>query len=467
MSKKAKTGKISLSDEQIENLLDFIKPNKYIPKDIADDLCEKHKNMFRVQLKNVKIYPQLLDKLKENMREMYQTTIIQPGESVGIITAQSIGERQTQTNLNTFHKAGSADKQPTVSKFAELLNATPKPKSPSYFIYLKHLNDTVGNVRKSISYNLLEITLQKVCKNYNVKIEKERDEWYDIYELLYGKIDRSMKNCIVVQVNLDILFEYGLTLYKLAEKLNSEYSDIFCIHSPDCYGEIHIFANTDTIELPENVYYINEENKIEIYLEEVVYENLSKSILFGIQGVKNIFFLQDMESKKWFIETENTCDKNIKRKKRKGSKKPPDSTFKFKTVLSKDFVDATKTVSNNIWDIYHCFGIEAVRQYMIDEFSNIMKGINTCHVALLVDKMTFEGTISSVSRYSMRSDECGPLNKATFEETLDNFLKAGIFSQEETTKGVSASIICGKKPKIGTGYCNISIDMEKMEDKIE
>ena len=462
MSKKS-SKKISLTEAQIEDILSFIVPNKYIPKDIALELCEKHKNIFRKQLRVIKIYPDVIDNLKQHIQQTYFSTLIQPGESVGVITAQSIGERQTQSNLNTFHKAGSSDKQPTVSKFAELLNATPKPKAPSYFIYLNRGDDSVPELRKTISYSLIEITIQKVCKDYTVCLNKSREDWYDIYEALYGKIDSSMKNCIVVDVNLDTLFEYGLTLEKLAEKINLEYDDIQCIHSPDCYGTIHIYVNTDSIELPEDVCFINEENKIEVYLEEVVYETLSKIILFGIEGIRNIFFLRDMDTKKWFIETENTCDKNIKRKKRKGGKKPPDSTVKFKTLLSQPFVDETKTISNNIWDIYHCFGVEAVRQYMINEFSNIMKGINLCHVSLLVDKMTFEGVISSVSRYSMRVDECGPLNKATFEETLDNFLKAGVFGQEETTKGVSASIICGKKPKIGTGYCQVSIDLEKME----
>ena len=72
-------------------------------------------------------------------------TLVQPGECVGIITAQSIGEKQTQTNLNLFHKAG-AEKQPVVSKFSELLNATNKPKAPSYLIHFNTGNTSTSRL---------------------------------------------------------------------------------------------------------------------------------------------------------------------------------------------------------------------------------------------------------------------------------------------------------------------------------
>ena len=137
--------------------------------------------------------------------------------------------------------------------------------------------------------------------------------------------------------------------------------------------------------------------------------------------------------------------------------------FDLEEILKLPFVDSFRTHSNDIWETYNLFGIEAVRQYMIEEFSSIMEGINLCHVMLLVDKMTFTGTISSISRYTMRREESGPFGKASFEETLDNFLKAGVFGQEEPTRGVSASIICGKRAPIGTGLCELAMDIKKLK----
>ena len=93
---------------------------------------------------------------------------------------------------------------------------------------------------------------------------------------------------------------------------------------------------------------------------------------------------------------------------------------------------------------------------------------------LLVDRMTHMGGISSISRYTTKKEDSGPMGKASFEETLDNFLMAGIFCQEETTKGVSASIICGKKPHIGTGLCGLKMNLallpvveEEEKDEVE
>ena len=62
----------------------------------------------------------------------------------------------------------------------------------------------------------------------------------------------------------------------------------------------------------------------------------------------------------------------------------------------------------------------------------------------------------------MRKDETGPIGKASFEETMDNFLRAAAHGDVEPTNGVSASIICGKRANIGTGMMDIQIDIEKL-----
>ena len=51
------------------------------------------------------------------------------------------------------------------------------------------------------------------------------------------------------------------------------------------------------------------------------------------------------------------------------------------------------------------------------------------------------------------------MGKASFEETMDNFLNAAAEGDREPTEGVSASIICGKRASIGTGMIKLSIDI--------
>ena len=102
----------------------------------------------------------------------------------------------------------------------------------------------------------------------------------------------------------------------------------------------------------------------------------------------------------------------------------------------------------------------------LSENMRIMEGINLCHIKLLIDKMTFNGIPNSISRYTLRKDESGPLSKSSFEESTDILIKAGFAGDTEKVKGISASIICGKKGKIGSGFMDLKIDVNQLSNKI-
>ena len=93
-----------LTDTEIDYILDFLKPNKSIPIDSALSIITNQKLRLINQLKNIQIYPELIDDLKKQIEKNYRDSLITPGESVGIIAAQAIGERNTQNTLNTFTK---------------------------------------------------------------------------------------------------------------------------------------------------------------------------------------------------------------------------------------------------------------------------------------------------------------------------------------------------------------------------
>lgn len=450
--------KRKLTEYEIESVLSFLKPNPYIPEKTAKSVISNTYNQLRKNLLDIEIYPNLIPILSKKMRKMYLKSLIQPGECVGIITAQSIGEKQTQANLNVFHKAGSGDKQPTVSKFSEFLNATNKPKAPSYMIYFNKGNSSVGELRKTIGSSLVQLTLKKLGTEFKFCLNKEPEPWYDIFFSLYEKKPYQKSDCLTVKIDIDILFEYKITMEEICLRIEKEYCDVSCVWSPDCFAQIDIFVNTPQ-DMEEK--FGSEEEMKEVFFDDVFRPIIENVKLCGIPGITHMFFLQ--EKNEWLVETENMRE-DIKEKKFKKAKKKKalDSTKKFKKVLAHLDVDFTRTLSNNIWDMYFTLGVEAVRQYMIDEFGKIMEGINICHVMLLVDKMTFNGSIASISRYSMRKEESGPLGKCSFEETLDNILGAGVYGLEETTKGVSASIICGKMAKTGTGLCDLELALDKL-----
>ena len=55
-------------------------------------------------------FKQLIDQIYRKFLD----SLAQPGESIGSIAAQSIGEPTTQMTLNTFHLAGVSDKNVTL-----------------------------------------------------------------------------------------------------------------------------------------------------------------------------------------------------------------------------------------------------------------------------------------------------------------------------------------------------------------
>jgi len=70
--------------------------------------------------------------------ELIKAAIVHPGEMIGALAAQSLGEPATQMTLNTFHYAGVSAKNVTlgVPRLNELINITKNPKTPSVTIFL-------------------------------------------------------------------------------------------------------------------------------------------------------------------------------------------------------------------------------------------------------------------------------------------------------------------------------------------
>lgn len=93
-----------LTDDEIENILDFIKPNRSLPPETALSIINNNRNRLIRQLKNQMVYPSIIPELKKQLCANYIKSQIDPGESVGILSAQAIGEKQTQSTLNTLIK---------------------------------------------------------------------------------------------------------------------------------------------------------------------------------------------------------------------------------------------------------------------------------------------------------------------------------------------------------------------------
>ena len=84
--------KRKLTDDEIDFLLDFIKPNLKIPIETANSIVMLIKKRFKKQLVEQIIYPEIITELKIYLEKNYRESLIEPGTSVGILCAQSIGK---------------------------------------------------------------------------------------------------------------------------------------------------------------------------------------------------------------------------------------------------------------------------------------------------------------------------------------------------------------------------------------
>jgi DNA-directed RNA polymerase beta' subunit len=439
-----------LTSEEIENILDFIKPNRAIPARSAISICEKNKERFRVQLREVEVKPVIIPVLKKEIESMYFKSQIKPGEAVGVICAQSIGEKNTQTALNTFHKAGQSEKTMTegVPRFQELLNATRNQKMVNHNIYLEDATSDLTRTRGLVGNKINHIQLKDIITSMTSHPSPLNEKWYRAWCVMYPpNFDIKETGCVTIMLNVNKMFEYKISWVDVRRSIEDEYDDLYCIASPMNGDRIDIYVDPTHVlsKVEKKVAFVTPENAMEIYLEDVVETNIGSVTVSGIQGIEEIFYTKDGDGT-WMVET-NSENSDARR------------LNTLRLIMSIDEVDATKTTSNNIWDIYETLGVEAVKAFLVQEFMSIMDGINECHARLLVDRMTFGGSVSSISRYTMKKDESGPMGKASFEESLDNFLNAAIQGEVEPTKGISASIICGKRSNVGTGIMGLKIKL--------
>jgi hypothetical protein len=121
-------------------------------------------------LKNKKKDPEgeILKKSFEQMLDLkYLRSLVEPGEAVGVVAGQSIGEPSTQMTLNTFHLAGHSAKNVTlgIPRLREIvMTASAKISTPSMQLYPHEelSNEDNEKFAKSITRLPLSAVLDKV-----------------------------------------------------------------------------------------------------------------------------------------------------------------------------------------------------------------------------------------------------------------------------------------------------------------
>ena len=426
--------------------------------------------------------------LLDTITLMYKRAIVAPGEMVGMIAAQSIGEPTTQMTLNTFHFAGVASKSNVtrgVPRIEEILSLSAEPKNPSLTVFLKQEDEKDREKAQGIMYMLEHTKLQEMVSSIEICFDPDdmntlinQDEsTMQQYRAFETMVDECMeaavsedtnersKWIIRMEMNPEIMLEKNITMDDVNFVLKNSYGDdILCVYSDYNADKLVFRIRMNNILKQGTGKGAAKKAKVnpldqsdQIYLLKNFQEQLLQNIV--IRGIKNINKVILRKIKDNVVET-------------MGSYKKQDIWVldtvgtNILDVLALDYIDSRRTFSNNIIEVYNVFGIEAARQTIYNELAEVIEFdgtyINYHHLCMLCDRMTFTNKLISIFRHGINNDNIGPIAKASFEETPEMFLKAARHAELDTMRGVSANVMCGQEGLYGTNSFQVVLDLEEM-----
>ena len=415
----------------------------------------------------------MFDELMRDIRYRYIKSLVHPGEMVGALAAQSIGEPTTQLTLNTFHSAGTAKANATsgVPRIEELLSASTNPKRPSNTVYLSPEIQTSQREAIAVMKKIQKTTLRDITKSVKIfydpyplstsTVLDDDRELLQMYEEFSTDKDGSCGSPWILRLELndqEMVSRGILDLTEIQTKISRDKSlkIIECRHSDPHAKNLVMRIGFD----PTFV-----KNPLQLrFLEDKVLD----TVLTGVTGIGRVHIRT--------VKNELVYDGAV------GGYKSVEQyvldvegTNLYELMDDKVIkgLDPTRTFSNDIHEVLDVFGIEAARMALYEEINEVFSAekVNYRHLAVLVDTMTNSGRIVPVNRFGMSKNETGVLAKSSFEETSKIMFNAAMWAERDSMKGVSANIMFGQKPPCGTGFVDILVDESRLpegpEEEIE
>jgi DNA-directed RNA polymerase II subunit RPB1 len=384
---------------------------------------------------------------------------VQPGEQVGIIAAQSIGEPSTQMTLNTFHLAGVAAKSNVtrgVPRLKELLKVTQNPKATSLTVYLKPefrgSKDKARQVAQDLELTLLKDITVKMAIYYDPNdaetvVEEDADliKFYNLFEREAEEGQETTWSGWLLRfvMDRDRMFRKNISMDDVAYVLRTRFGESLHLTYSDYNSDRLIMR----MRLPEQM-----KNGLDDLTNLKKFQNriLNGIVFRGVPGIKGVTFREDKD----MVELVDGSYKEVRQYvlDTDGSN--------YIQVMNHPYVDSTRLSSSHVHDIYEILGIEATRAVLLNEITTLFEeaGVGNRHLGLLCDVMTRGGRLMPANRHGINKTDIGPLAKASFEETEKILLNAALFGELDPITGVSANIMTGQVIRGGTGFFNVLLD---------
>ena len=416
------------------------------------------------------------DWLLGEIENRFQQSLVEPGECVGAIAAQSIGEPATQMTLDTFHFAGVSSKNVTlgIPRLKEIINVAKKPKTPSLTVYLTEEFARDSEKAKSVQSYLEHTTLEKVTaateiyydpldpEKLTTVIEEDQEFVKAFYELEEVNVEKLSPWLLRIELDREMMTDKRLVMMDILERINSEWgSDLSVIVSDDNAEKLIVRIR---IVSQEQSKWDEANTDDDEFLKRIEANMLSDMSLRGVSGITKVF-MKEVDRKDRIDENTGTfVDKYKEWVLETGG-------TNLLAALSFPSVDHTRTVSNDIVEIIQVLGIEAVRLAILKELRYVLSVygiyVNYRHLAVLSDIMTYRGHLTAITRHGINRQDTGPIMRCSFEETVEILFEAAMFSEKDLLRGVSENILLGQLPPLGTGAFDLYLNEKMLAQAVE
>lgn len=367
----------------------------YFPIKLVEEISEasERNNLTDDELKTLVL----------KVKEAYEREEVEPGESVGTIAAQSVGEPGTQMTMRTFHYAGVVELNVTLGlpRLIEVVDARKKISTPTMDIFFADDYKNDEEFIRKMGNKIGKITLNDIIKNFNVNY---------------------MDNIITAEIDQDILDERRLELSEVTAVIEKTFK------------QVKINNNLLSFETT----FSKDEEKMQQGIRELrlLADKIRDLQISGVKGIGKVVIRH--EHNEWVIHTEGS---NIG------------------AILKIDGVDIVKTTTNDIFEIEKVLGIEAARNAIIHELYTTMEeqglSVDIRHIMLVADMMTSEGVVKSIGRHGISGEKSSVLARAAFEETGKHLLNASIRGETDKLTGIIENVIVGQPIPHGTGSVGV------------
>lgn len=467
---------------QVQDLLDRLVVVRGTDK-LSEEAQHNATLLFKIQLRSRLAFKRLvmensLNKLAfqhvlGEIESRFCRAAVNPGEMVGVLAAQSIGEPATQMTLNTFHFAGVSSKNITlgVPRLKEILNVATNIKTPSMTVYQEE--GMTGNqesaklLRSAVEHTTLRSVTETTEVYYDpdiqsTVIEADRDMVESYFILPGGDVEdqfRQSRWLLRIILGRRALLDKGLTVQDVAAKIKENYAkDLAVIFSDDNADEQVV-----RIRMIQDHGKGDEDDDLEedLMLKRLENHMLDTLTLRGVPGIERAFLNTRMKirttedgsmvsskddplCKEWFLDTSGSS---------------------LAEVLTIPGVDTKRTYSNSFIEVFEVFGIEASRSALMRELTQVLafdgSYVNHRHLALLVDVMTARGSLMAITRHGINRADTGALMRCSFEETVEILYEAAACGELDDCRGVSENVMLGQLAPLGTGELEVFLDQVK------